>query len=113
MANHNKLAFLSQDPVDKVVYAKTSSVAVGGFNNTTFDPGTGAITFTHNLNRRCFPEVTWSTDNVNFREAPAEDGNRVGVVAKCDLNTVTVYAYQSLGTTAKTVFFTVYLLWPS
>lgn len=113
--NLTGIAFESQLPIDKIVNntAYKGSFTVGGFNNSTFDPGTGQTVVTHNLNKKCFPELLWSTDNVNFMPAPQEDSNRVAALAACGLNTCTIYGYQSAGTSAVTVFYILYLIWPN
>jgi hypothetical protein len=91
----------------------TGNFSCTGYNGGTLTPGTGSVTVTHNLNKKCFPELLWSTDNVNFVPAPQENTNRLATVAACDTNTCTIYAYQSVGTSTVTVYYKLYLLWPN
>lgn len=115
LTNPSALGFASKYPIDKIVtrmpYMGTFTCT--GFNNGTFDPGTGSVTITHNLNKKCLPELLWSSDGINYRLAPQEDDNRLAALAACDTNTVTVYAYQGLGTSTQTIYYILYLLWPN
>lgn len=115
VTNHAKVDYTSYFNIDKVATATpfTGSFNCTGFSNTTFDPGVGSTTITHNLNKKCFPELLWSTDGVNYIPAPQENSNRVAALAACDTNTCTIYAYQSSGTSNVTVFYILYLLWPN
>lgn len=109
------LGFFSKYSVDKIITKTpfTGTFTCSGFNNATFDPGTGSTVITHNLGRACFPELLWSTDGVHYIPAPQENNSRVAALAACSTNTCTIYAYQSIGTGSVTISYILYLLWPN
>ncbi len=115
LSNVASIAFTTAFATDKIAHQNpyTGSFTCTGFNGGTFDPGTGSVTITHSLNKKCLPELLWSSDGINYRPAPQEDVDRVGVVAACDTNTCTIYAYQAVGTGTKTIYYILYLLWPN
>lgn len=108
-------SFASAYPIDKIVTKKPfkGTFTVSGFSTSTFDPGTGSTVITHNLNRKCYPELLVSSDGTTYRPAPQADLNGIGVVASCGLNTCTLYAYQGIGTSTATIYYILYLLWPN
>ena len=115
VANYSKVAYTDYFPVDKMATTTpyTGSFTVTAYDGGTFTPGTGSATVTHNLNKKCFPELLWSTDGVNYVPAPQEDTNRVAALAACGLNDCYIYGYQAAGTSSKTVYYILYLLWPN
>lgn len=114
-ANYAKVAYTDAYPTDKLATATpyTGSFTVTGFDSGTFTPGTGSATINHNLGKKCFPELLWSSDGVNYVPAPQENTDRLAALAACDTNSCIIYGYQSAGTTSKTVYYILYLLWPN
>lgn len=109
--NLDNVAFAAPLPVDKIVRTYTGSFSVGAGL-------TGSTSIAHNLNKKCYPNLSWSIDNSTFYPSgillytsTILSGSAVNCVAAIDTNTAYIYANNGTGS-SRTFHYRLELIWP-
>lgn len=95
-----------EQQVDKLIAAYEGSFSVP-LN------GTATTTISHDLGTACLSELLWSIDNSNFYLAGSELSSSLCCTNGVGTNTATIYGGYRVSGAATTIFYKLYLIWPS